>query len=278
MDIDTLHASALAQGARRYRDPATGYGVFTALGLEARGECCGAGCRHCPFAHAWVPDILRGDLVQDPWMEGLESGSGSVDVLCWSGGAKAFLALQSLAEEAANEVVLLASFDGRSLRMEAQGLGLEDIRRQARAMEIGLVAVPLYPERRYSARVALALRRVAARRRLARVVFGDVGLQHVRSWREQQLGAAVAALGASLHFPLWEVPPAVLEARLWASGAAVHVSAVDPEKLGPGVSVGDRVDADWMDALPQGVDRMGGQGEFHTRVTPPPGGWRALSG
>jgi hypothetical protein len=44
-----LHTSAMERGAATYTDPATGYEVFTAAWLAARGACCDAGCRHCPY-------------------------------------------------------------------------------------------------------------------------------------------------------------------------------------------------------------------------------------
>ncbi len=275
-DLDRLHADAVARGAHRYRDPATGYQVFTALGLEARGECCGAGCRHCPYAHEWVPDVLRGDLVQDPWLRDVEEGDAPVDVLSWSGGKDSFLALVALARAAAREVVLLTSFDGRQRQVAHQDVSLADIEAQARDLGVGLVGVPLYPDRPYVDRIALALRRVAARRPVARFVFGDLHLRHIRDWREAQLGPAAAEVGATLHFPLWDVDYAELEATLWASGAVVTVSAVADAGLQARVAVGDRVTAAWMDALPPGIDRMGERGEFHTLVRPPAGGWRAL--
>lgn len=43
------HAAACAAGRPTYADPATGYAVFTADFLKARGACCGSGCRHCPY-------------------------------------------------------------------------------------------------------------------------------------------------------------------------------------------------------------------------------------
>ena len=277
-DIDDLHTAAVARGDHRYRDPATGYGVFTALGLEARGECCGAGCRHCPYAHAWVPGALREELVQDPWIEGVAPGREAVDVLSWSGGKDSFLALCALAREAEREVVLLTSFDGRSHRVAHQEVGVDDIRSQVERLGVGLVGVPLYPERDYAARIGLALQRLAVRRPLSRLVFGDLHLRHVRAWREGQLGPVAAALGASLHFPLWDVPYPELEARLWGSGAVATVSAIADDRLQTRVGVGERLTAAWMDALPEGVDRMGERGEFHTLVHPPAGGWRALGG
>lgn len=46
------HAEAVSCGLETYRDPATGYLVFTAPTLRARGSCCGNGCRHCPYVDA----------------------------------------------------------------------------------------------------------------------------------------------------------------------------------------------------------------------------------
>ena len=50
-----LHEAACARGESTYRDPATGYTVFTRVAHLARGKCCGSACRHCPFGHEAVP-------------------------------------------------------------------------------------------------------------------------------------------------------------------------------------------------------------------------------
>ncbi|HYI61722.1 MAG TPA: DUF5522 domain-containing protein [Acidimicrobiales bacterium] len=49
VEILDRHTAALATGEPAYVDPATGYQVLTADTLAARGECCGSGCRHCPW-------------------------------------------------------------------------------------------------------------------------------------------------------------------------------------------------------------------------------------
>lgn len=36
--------------------------VFTALYLLERGECCGSGCRNCPFNYRGVPEPQRTKL------------------------------------------------------------------------------------------------------------------------------------------------------------------------------------------------------------------------
>ena len=43
------HDVAVAAGLPTYIDPVTRLDVFTARELTRQGECCGAGCRHCPY-------------------------------------------------------------------------------------------------------------------------------------------------------------------------------------------------------------------------------------
>lgn len=52
--IRSLHREACASGKDTYKDPATGYDVFTSDYLRTR-DCCGSGCRHCPWGHRNVP-------------------------------------------------------------------------------------------------------------------------------------------------------------------------------------------------------------------------------
>ncbi|XP_059922733.1 uncharacterized protein C1orf53 homolog isoform X1 [Gadus macrocephalus] len=39
-----------------YRDPSTGYKVFTEHAHLRRGACCGSACRHCPYGQTNVKD------------------------------------------------------------------------------------------------------------------------------------------------------------------------------------------------------------------------------
>lgn len=48
-EILRRHERAVAAGLSTYRDPATGYTVFTAAYLAERGYCCSNACRHCPW-------------------------------------------------------------------------------------------------------------------------------------------------------------------------------------------------------------------------------------
>jgi hypothetical protein len=55
VEIMHAHEVAVARGLPSYRDPVTGYQVFTAAFLIERGTCCESGCRHCPFVGADDP-------------------------------------------------------------------------------------------------------------------------------------------------------------------------------------------------------------------------------
>jgi hypothetical protein len=46
---DEAHDAAEAAGEPGYVDPASGLFVMTARYLHERGQCCGSGCRHCPY-------------------------------------------------------------------------------------------------------------------------------------------------------------------------------------------------------------------------------------
>jgi len=40
------------------------YMVLTAKYLLQKGECCGNGCRHCPYNYINVPNPLKSELVK----------------------------------------------------------------------------------------------------------------------------------------------------------------------------------------------------------------------
>jgi hypothetical protein len=51
-EIGARHRAAVVNGNTSYRDPVTGFMVFTSAFLAERGYCCSSGCRHCPFVGA----------------------------------------------------------------------------------------------------------------------------------------------------------------------------------------------------------------------------------
>ena len=55
-ELEACHMAACVAGRDCYTDPATGYSVFTVIGLQRvrKGVCCSNECRHCPYGHVNV--------------------------------------------------------------------------------------------------------------------------------------------------------------------------------------------------------------------------------
>ena len=259
----TLHERACREGEEFYVDPGTGWRVFTEVGLRNRGSCCGSGCRHCPYAHEAVPMEVRPRLARRPaWMTGVHPPTEPADVLFWSGGKDSYLTYRALRREGRKPIVLLTTFDASSRKIAHQELDVELVARQAGHMGVPLLGVPLHPGEAYEVRIGEAARMIP---RIARFVFGDLHLEHIRDWRVEAFRELADHLGASLHFPLWGAPYEALMDDLEASGAVCEVSAVTDEALGV-VRVGQRFDRAMMTSLPERIDRFGENGEFHTLV------------
>ena len=60
--IERVHLAATANGKPYYKDPATGYRVWTRAAHLKRGKCCGSLCRHCPFDYVNVKQNKFGEL------------------------------------------------------------------------------------------------------------------------------------------------------------------------------------------------------------------------
>jgi len=98
------------------------------------------------------------------------------------------------------------------------------------------------------------------------MVFGDLFLEDVRSYREERL----APLGIDAIFPLWGRPTASLAHEMIAAGVRARICCLDPRRL-PLTFAGRSYDKALLASLPPGVDPCGERGEFHTFVTDAPG-------
>ena len=97
------------------------------------------------------------------------------------------------------------------------------------------------------------------------VVFGDLFLEDIRSWREANLTAA----GMAGIFPLWRRNTHALAGEMMERGFTAHLVSLDPRRLDRGFA-GRRFDHDLLAALPPDVDPCGENGEFHTFVSAGP--------
>lgn len=254
------HDDAVARGEHSYEDPETGYQVFTHLGLLARGRCCGAGCRHCPYAHEAVQLQQRHLLAQQAAWLTERRPRGTPCLLFWSGGKDSYLAYRALRREEV-DVTLLTTFDAATGLIAHQDIRIEQVIDQAHHLQAPLIGVPLHPERDYLEHLLPALALVPDCRSLA---FGDLHLEHIRHWREKTFGADRRTMALNLRFPLWRVPYEQLLTELERSGASFVISAAAAPSLQ--IKPGDLFNRELIDRLPADVDAFGEEGEFHTRV------------
>ncbi len=185
-------------------------------------------------------------------------------LLSWSSGKDSAWTLHRLRQDPDVEVVgLLSTVNSTHERVAMHSTRLALARAQARATRLPLHIIPLpWP---CSNEVYERAMRQAVDEGVAagatHVAFGDLFLEEIRDYRIRQLEGS----GLEPLFPLWNEPTEPLARRMIDAGLEAVLTCVDPTKL-PGSFVGRRFDHALLDALPQGVDPCGENGEFHTCV------------
>jgi ATP-binding cassette subfamily B (MDR/TAP) protein 1 len=271
-DFSSLHDKACAADDLTYTDPETGYSVMTEVAHKKRGTCCGSGCRHCPFKHENVKD--KSNRIQQPaFMYEGESEIFSVTkhktikVLFFSGGKDSFLALRAQVREYKERpfgLVLLTTFDAQTRVIAHQNVHIDEVLRQSRHLDISLVGIPMHRESRepYVNRISRGLEVIQSKygSKVSALIFGDLHLAHIKSWRDKELGA----LGFELEYPLWQIPYPVLLNDLEKSRVTFKVSATTKNGLSVGTSYTRQVHDEIQNDLTSSRDGFGENGEFHT--------------
>ncbi len=185
-------------------------------------------------------------------------------LLSWSSGKDSAWALHVLRQRTDVSVVgLLTTFNEAADRV-----AMHAVRRELVEAQAALTALPLWPiflpwpctNDVYEARMQSAIER-ARREGITHIAFGDLYLADVRAYRERQL----AGTGLEPLFPLWGTPDdtPLLARQMLAANLRAVLTCVDPRQLDARF-VGRIFDADFLAALPSGVDPCGERGEFHT--------------
>ncbi len=185
-------------------------------------------------------------------------------VLAWSGGKDSAMTLHDILRSDRHEIVsllctLTADFD----RVCMHGVRRSLIERQAASIGIPLqevfLPVPCTNDV-YEARVGEALARYRDSG-VRKVAFGDIFLEDIRRYRENQMKKA----GMACLFPLWGRDSRTLARTFIDSGFRAVITSVDSTCLDR-TFVGRLMDHAFLEGLPEGVDPSGENGEFHTFV------------
>ncbi len=95
--------------------------------------------------------------------------------------------------------------------------------------------------------------------------FGDLFLEDIRAYREDKL----TDTGFTPIFPVWGEDTTLLAEKMIASGMRAIITALNPTKV-PDDFAGRWFDTELLADLPDGVDPLGENGEFHTCVVDGP--------
>lgn len=197
------------------------------------------------------------------------SGTGARPDAChvlvaWSGGKDSALALHEVLAGGAHGVAaLLTTVTEDYDRVSMHGVRRVLLERQAAALGLPLEQVLIPKDASngvYETNMAHAL---AAYRRagVQAVVFGDIFLEDLRTYREEKL----APVGMRGIFPLWKRRTSELARSFISLGFKAVTTCVDTTMLGAEF-VGRIIDERFLADLPASVDPCGEHGEYHSFV------------
>jgi uncharacterized protein (TIGR00290 family) len=189
--------------------------------------------------------------------------------MSWSSGKDSAMALHVARAELALDVgslLVTLNADADRIAMHAVRHALLDAQARALGLPVHVVEIPSpCPNEAYEAAMAAAT--AAAREQGAdQMIFGDLFLEDVRTYREEHL----AGTGLAPVFPLWGRPTDQLARDLLAAGVRAVLTCVDPRVV-PAEFAGRAYDETLLAELPPGIDPCGEHGEFHTFVWDAPG-------
>jgi uncharacterized protein (TIGR00290 family) len=200
------------------------------------------------------------------------SGGGAQPVVvAWSGGKDSALALRAIQRDPRYRVVaLVTTITTEYDRISMHGVRRTLLRRQAASLGVPLEEVPISPgapNDEYEAQMRGALKRLRTEvSAFDSVVFGDLFLADIRSYRERML----ARIGMTGLFPLWLRDTRALAQEFVGLGYRAVLVCVDTVQL-PAEFAGREFDLALLRDLPPTVDPCGENGEFHTFVYAGPG-------
>ncbi|MGB6484328.1 MAG: hypothetical protein WBE86_12660 [Candidatus Acidiferrales bacterium] len=184
--------------------------------------------------------------------------------LAWSSGKDSAWSLHVMRQHGDIEIAaLLTTVNQKYQRVAMHAVRESLLDAQAAAAGLPLVKVPIpspCPNEVYERAMADAMVQARAAG-ITHVVFGDLFLEDIRKYREDNL----AKCGMTPVFPLWLKDTRQLAHEMIASGLRAYLTCVDPKKISSAFA-GRAFDKKLLAELPATVDPCGENGEFHTCV------------
>ncbi len=183
-------------------------------------------------------------------------------VFNWSSGKDSALALYKIQQENKTEITtLLTSINKEFQRISMHGVHVSLLEKQAENMGLPLIKMELPKEpsmEEYRDIMSKTISDIQAMG-ITQSVFGDIFLEDLRKYREDQL----KAIGMEAVFPLWKQNTTDLIHEFLDLGFKTIVTCVNETYLDKSFA-GRIIDQDFINDLPKNVDPCGENGEFHT--------------
>lgn len=182
-------------------------------------------------------------------------------IFCWSGGKDSALALYKVLQENTYEVVaLLTTLNAQFKRISMHGVREELLDQQAAS--IGLPLIKMYVSEGTNSEYEKTMESLLLQYKeqgITKVIFGDIFLEDLRTYRENNL----AKVGLTAGFPLWKKDTKSLINEFSELGFKTITCCVNDGYLGED-KVGVEITDEFVKSLPANVDPCGENGEFHT--------------
>ena len=182
-------------------------------------------------------------------------------IFCWSGGKDSALALYKVLKEGKFEVLaLLTTVNASFKRVSMHGVREELVDQQAKS--IGLPLIKMFVREgtnsEYENEMELLLLKYKAQG-ITKVIFGDIFLEDLRTYRENNL----SKIELKAEFPLWKKNTADLINEFLSLGFKTITCCVNDAYLKED-KVGVEINENFIQALPECIDPCGENGEYHT--------------
>jgi uncharacterized protein (TIGR00290 family) len=193
-----------------------------------------------------------------------ESRDAEEILLAWSGGKESALSFYRIKKLKEYEIVaLITTLTKEYERISMHGVRLSLLEKQAESLGCGLERVYISKNasnEEYDEKMKIVLKRYKGRG-IKSVAFGDIFLEDVRRYREENL----SKIGMKGLFPLWGENTFKLAKEFIECGFKAIVTSVDSSFLDSSF-VGRKYDFQFLADLPSKVDPCGENGEFHSFV------------
>lgn len=185
-------------------------------------------------------------------------------LLSWSGGKDSALALYEIQKRQDLEILSLIT----TITEDYDRISMHGVRRILLQNQADSLGIPLHnvfisknsSDEEYGNKMKGMLTRFS-KLGVTAVVFGDICLQDLRRFREDQLSkVAMKAI-----FPLWKKDTTELARKFIDLGFRAIVTSTDSELLDRRF-VGREIDKEFLAQIPPTVDPCGENGEFHSFV------------